>query len=352
MKYIRAAVFSSSGEPLSVVDKPMLNSRCISKQIVLMLGILPTILWAEPAYIPLNYGDMNPLTMNFGAPRVTSPADINQEQFSWQVTSELSNTVHMATTGSERLLIDAETTRHVMLLEYAITNNWNILLEVPYIRHGGGSLDGFIEQFHSTLGFPSGPRRGREKNAFAISYLRRGMEPLVINDVQSGMGDASIALVRELSSDWEDSLNIGLKMKFSSGKILDLTGSGTNDLAIWTSASKKLSSNVSYYLSLSAVSIGGSNGLLANIRNDEYATASYGMGWRHSELIEFKLQLDARTSIFGGSSIRALGHSIALSMGGTLHFSNGYELDIAVTEDIDVGTSPDVVFHMNFRRKY
>jgi hypothetical protein len=302
--------------------------------------------------MPINYGDMNPLTMNFGAPRVTSPADIAEGQLSWQVTSELGNTVHVANTQSESLLVDAETSRQVIMLEYAISNKWNFLLEVPYIRHGGGSFDGFIEDFHNTLGFPAGPRKGRVKDAFTVSYHGNGMEPLVIDDVHSGLGDMSISLMRGLSGHWGDNLNIGLKMKFSTGSESNLTGSGTNDLAIWASASKEISPDLAHYLSLSAVSINGNGGLLTDIRNDEYAAASYGIGWRFNELVEFKLQLDARTAIFGASAVRSLGHSVALSIGGTLSLSSGYDLDIAVTEDIDVGTSPDVVFHMNLRRHY
>ena len=69
-------------------------------------------------------------------------------------------------------------------------------------------------------------------------------------------------------------------------------------------------------------------------------------------MIEFKLQFDARTSVYSESAMRALGQSMALSMGGTLHFANGYDLDIAVVEDIDVGTSPDVVFHLNLRTRF
>ena len=302
--------------------------------------------------MPINYGDMNPLTMNFGAPRVTSPADIAEGQFSWQVTSELGNTVHVANTHSESLLIDAETSRQVIMLEYAISNKWNFLLEVPYIRHGGGSLDGFIEDFHNTLGLPAGPRKGRVKDAFTVSYHGKGMEPLVIGDVHSGLGDMSISLMRRLSGNWGHNLNVGLKMKFSTGSESNLTGSGTNDLAIWVSASNELYPDLAHYLSLSAVSINRNGGLLHDIRNDEYATACYGIGWRFNELVEFKLQLDARTAIFGASDVKSLGHSVALSIGGTLSFSSGYDLDIAVTEDIDVGSSPDVVFHMNLRRNY
>ena len=178
------------------------------------------------------------------------------------------------------------------------------------------------------------------------------MEPLVIDDVHSGLGDMSISLMRGLSGHWGDNLNIGLKMKFSTGSESNLTGSGTNDLAIWASASKEISPDLAHYLSLSAVSINGNGGLLTDIRNDEYAAASYGIGWRFNELVEFKLQLDARTAIFGASAVRSLGHSVAMSIGGTLSLSSGYDLDIAVTEDIDVGTSPDVVFHMNLRRHY
>jgi hypothetical protein len=39
--------------------------------------------------------------------------------------------------------------------------------------------------------------------------------------------------------------------------------------------------------------------------------------------------------------------STTISFGGMLTIFRDYQLDIAVVEDIHVGTAPDVVFHIN-----
>ncbi len=310
--------------------------------------------WCNPAYVPFNYADMNPLTLHYGSPRVTTAGDLSNRRGQLQWTTDVSNTVHIQgmTSDNESLILDAETQRHAMTFEFAMSEKWNLLLELPFIRHGPGFLDGFIRDFHSSLGFPSGPRSGRGTGEFLIAYNRKGLEPLVIGRGQSGIGDVSVSMMRKLESGWEDSLDIGFKLKFPSGRVSDLTGSGTYDIALWAAASKKLSHAFSHYLSLEATGVEKNGGLLPELRTDVYASATYGIGWRYSELIELKMQVDARTSIYGGSAMRALGHSIALSIGGTLHFANGYDLDIAVVEDIDVGTSPDVVFHFNLRNRF
>ena len=321
-----------------------------------LLGLLTlsTEAFAQAHYQPLPFADMNPLTMHYGSPRSTSPAALNRGQWQWQWGLDVGNTVHRqgSPESPERLLIDAETQRHVAMFEYGLHNHWNLLLEVPYVRHSGGTLDGFIDEFHGALGFPSGPRATRNADDFVLTY-RRGQALLIdVDKPQSGLGDISLSIIRDFSSHPLDQLSAGLRLEFATGDADDLSGSGTFDVALWASAAKRLFGDVSHFASLSAVAVENSGGLMADMRNSVYGTARYGLAWRYSQRLEFKVQLDSRSAIYNHSRMRALGHSTAASIGGTLHLPSGYALDIAVVEDIDVGTAPDVVFQLALRRRW
>jgi hypothetical protein len=59
------------------------------------------------------------------------------------------------------------------------------------------------------------------------------------------------------------------------------------------------------------------------------------------------------TPFYSDSDLKQLGApSAQVTLGGALHFSAKTSLDIGVTEDIVVGASPDVVFHLSLRRSF
>ena len=169
--------------------------------IALVWGLLnvPTVAFAQAHYQPLPFADMNPLTMHYGSPRSTSPAALNRGQWQWQWGLDVGNTVHLqgSPESAEQLLIDAETQRHVAMFEYGLRDHWNLLLEVPYVRHSGGTLDGFIDDFHGALGFPSGPRASRNADDFALTY-RRGQARVIDGEQPpSGVGAFSLSWIPE-----------------------------------------------------------------------------------------------------------------------------------------------------------
>jgi hypothetical protein len=77
---------------------------------------------------------------------------------------------------------------------------------------------------------------------------------------------------------------------------------------------------------------------------------SLGAGWSPLSWIAFKVQLDAHTPLYKDSQLRELNaEAVQLLIGGTLSLSKQTTLDIGVSEDLIVNTSPDVSFHFDLR---
>jgi hypothetical protein len=77
-----------------------------------------------------------------------------------------------------------------------------------------------------------------------------------------------------------------------------------------------------------------------------------GFGWQPLAHLALKLQFDGHTAFYN-SAIDQLGDfSVQLLMGGTLGIPGDLLLDLAVSEDLIVGTAPDVVFHFGLRRLF
>ena len=78
-----------------------------------------------------------------------------------------------------------------------------------------------------------------------------------------------------------------------------------------------------------------------------------GIGWGPAPWISFKVQLNAATSFFTHSSLTELSHvSMLLMSGGALLLPGNYQLDLAVGEDVAVGTAPDVTFHVGLSKQF
>jgi hypothetical protein len=78
-----------------------------------------------------------------------------------------------------------------------------------------------------------------------------------------------------------------------------------------------------------------------------------GAGWSPLSWIAFKLQMNAHTPFFSDSDLKELdANAVQLLIGGTLSLSKQTTLDIGVSEDLAVKTSPDVSFHFDVRTRF
>lgn len=73
------------------------------------------------------------------------------------------------------------------------------------------------------------------------------------------------------------------------------------------------------------------------------------LGWLVSDSINLKLQLQGHTSYYEDSQLQILGDTYFLTFGGSIKINQCNQLDIAMSEDINVGASPDVSLLINWR---
>ena len=314
------------------------------------LGIASVAVSAMAAPGTFYTGDMTPLNMHYGTPLGIQFSELDRGATRWQLGYSVSNTLHQERKSGEDLAFDGETSRLLLAYEYGLSDEWDVRFELPWLDHGAGSLDGFVNDFHEVFGFPEGKRPNVPDDQYGLRYRVNGTTLVQQNQATSGVGDVSVSLIRNVSTDYEDRLSVGGKLDIPTGDEDELTGSGTLDLALWVSAASQISDRWSHYSQLGGVYVEPDEGLLSDRRKDGYAFMGYGIEWRVNPTIALRLQADAQSAIYD-SETRLLGHSTALTSGGTIHFSDRYALDIGVTEDVDVGTSSDVVFYLNLSVK-
>ena len=130
---------------------------------------------------PFEVQDVFLLALNRLSPWARSPEIAGHLELEVGVKGVWSNSYAFA---RNRLLVDAEVRQLITTIRFGLFDRVELGLWIPYEWRGGGSLDGFIDDFHKTFGLPDADRDerphdryaagGTQKNGKAWSYDHAG----------------------------------------------------------------------------------------------------------------------------------------------------------------------------------
>ena len=305
---------------------------------------------------PFPTRNLSPLVQGFGLP-VARPATVLDGG-----AAEVGITVQMAShflerrSDAETLVMDGETNRYELGLAYGAGQRLRIDLVVPWIQHGRGVLDGFIEGWHDTFGMPQGGRELAPRRRLLYLYQRDGQDRLRLDRKADGPGD--VLLQAGWQSPWSGNgspVGLTLSLKLPTGNSDRLLGSGSTDLAMALQADHPpgpapLSWGCFAGGGILAMSTGD---ILPDQQLNVAWFATLGLNWQLFRHLALQTQLDGHTSFFKDGGFQAVGGpSAQFILGGMVDLTRAIALDLAVSEDLVVGTAPDVVFLLNLRRRY
>ncbi len=297
--------------------------------------------------------NLTPLVQTQGIPTTSSATLSKADTWNWQLQTEFANHFTESDEGAEAILLDGETHKAVMTLRYGLSAKWELGIEVPFVRHTGGSLDSFIENWHDTFGLPNGGREDVKTDQLTFSH-QLGTTVSTLGNSASSLGDVRLMAGYLLSSD--DSSRWALRggVKLPTGDANDLTGSEAGALFVsihhdnedlirhpdWTFRG---SLGVTYL---------ADGDILENQQENWVIYGSAMLAWQLSERLALKAQLDMHSAAYD-SRLRELGETAAqLIVGGSLSVTEKLQLDISVSEDIITDTSPDVVLQIGLRKSF
>lgn len=307
---------------------------------------------------PFNTKNQSPLVQIYGIPEVSNTILLPRGGKEFNVTvNHASNYVDEAT-ARERILLDGETTRLIIGGRYGLSERVQVGVQIPYLNHSGGFLDGFIIDYHSLFGFPQGGRDQAPRNRLLYRYSRDGVEKLKIDSTGHGLGDISLSAAFQLyhaGEEYARAVALRTNIKLPTGNSTSLYGSGSTDFSVSIGASDD------YRLPLGHATLFGEAGLmvmttgsvLPEQQRNHVGFGSIGVGWNPLSWIAFKVQVDAHSPLYGDTDLRPLSATAAqFIIGGTLALTKSTTLDIAVSEDVVTTTSPDVVFHFSMNTRF
>jgi hypothetical protein len=306
---------------------------------------------AEALNDPYASSNRNPFVQVYGLPVAESAQLTSEGKLSTGLQLELVNNFSEDSKGNESIFIDGETFRANIQLRYGLSESFELGLDIPYLSHDGGSLDGFIDDWHDFWGLPDGDRPDFPQDQLRYVYQRDGEVLANVTRSAGGLGDISLNLAYQLPSSELRQWALRTAIKLPTGDADDLLGSGSTDISFGiglTDQSLLQNYNLTWHASSGLLWM-GSGEVLDELREDWVVYGSSTLSWMVSESLSLKLQLDAHSTFYDSALTELGSHSAQLMIGGAIRLGERWVLDLAVSEDVAVDTAPDVVFYVSIK---
>ncbi|MRR16664.1 MAG: DUF3187 family protein [Deltaproteobacteria bacterium] len=307
--------------------------------------------------LPFQSQNQSPLIAVYGLPALGSAKVVPGSTGTLRLTLDQANNYINEINAAESLVLDGESTRLSFSGRYGIGRSLELGITIPFVVAGGGFLDNFIETYHATFGFPNGGRELAPRNRLLYRYQKNGVTLFNMESSGQGPGDVSVNAGWQIYQSAASGRNLTLRasLKLPTGDAGSLRGSGSTDLAAW------MIGDWGRRFSLGQVTLFGAAGgmgmtkgrVLADQQRPLVGFGMLGFGFAPADWIYLKVQTNAHTAFYSDSDLKQINAaSVQLTMGGALYFTPRTSLDIGVTEDLLVGTSPDVVFHFSMAHTF
>lgn len=315
-----------------------------------MGAFLCLLFFSTTSASPFLTQDQNPFSLIHGQPQPVPAILPATGSTQWSLGLDITNTLNFEATPQESLLLDFESYNLRLRFLYGLKDNWALLLDIPLIDRGGGFLDGSIDTWHRAFGLPQASRPNVADGKFQITYINNGVTEYDIRTSAEGLGGIQIGLGHQLLHDPATAIGIWLVADLPTGDINRLTGNGALDISLLLTGSYRFHPEWITDANLGVLHP-GENRLGTLTVEDNIIFGYAGVQWSPYSLFDLRIQFGGHTQYYANSQLQLLGESYNIVFGGTVHVSACSDLDIAVSEDIKAGTTPDVSFLFTWRSK-
>lgn len=247
--------------------------------------------------------------------------------------------------------LDAETFELRLHFDHGLSERFALHAELPWRKVSEGSLDGFIDDWHGVFGLPGGSRRRLPEDQLLIEFEQGGATLLGIDESTSGIGDVPVALGYQLHATDSSAVSTWLTVKLPTGSADDLTGSGAVDVAATLAAQSQVHERWQLF-GQASVAWFGEGDLLPELQESFAWTLMGGVTWNAWRALDLTAQVEANSRLYDGIDSELDGDAIVLTLGGSWRTEGGWRYDIGVSEDLQAGASPDIVFIFAIARGY
>jgi hypothetical protein len=231
-----------------------------------------------------------------------------------------------------------------------IRDSIEVSAELPLLSFNSGFLDGFLESYHETFGFPDYGRSDRPRNEFLYEVWEGDKLIIKGHSGRTGIGDISFGLKKVLRQS-NPGIALRVDVELPTGSPSKGFGSGAIDLGSSILIDKELSETFKAY-GLAGIVIPGDLKADKQVELKEYffgGISIEAVPWKKFDLIG---QVFVQSSPFPKTNIRQVDRTaVLLTFGGRYHTGeNSFEVSFA--EDPSTAGAPDFTATFTFKRNF
>ena len=320
--------------------------RLIVKFSILLVVLAGALTVHVPAS-PLGVRNVSPVVQLYGIPRMTG-ARVAKADWDVSFNVEIGNNFQSERGDTAIAFFDGETYVNSFRARRGFANHWEWGVEIPWVVHAPGSLDGLIDEFHELFGLPDAGRSSAPRGRLDYFVADNEMIYADFDNSRRGLGDARAYVGWSLIDQPGTAFVVRSMIKLPTGKVDKLTGSEAMDIALWGEyerhfrvAGKRLR------LSLGGgVARLGEGNMMPEQQEDWVHFGHLGVQIPIHPRVELHAQLDAHSRVLDtGNPVLADGGLLG-TLGGRVGVTQRLWLDLAVIEDLAAESASDVVFQI------
>lgn len=292
--------------------------------------------------------DQNPFSLIHGQPQPVAARLPEANTGQWSLSLDITNTLNAEKNSNENLLVDFESYHLRFNYLHALNDDWAVKVDIPLIHYGGGFLDNTIDSWHDLFGLPRADRPNVADDQFQISYTLNGQTLINRNSSDGGLGDIQLALSRQLVENTDSALSLWTSIDLPTGSQAKLSSNDSIDLSLWLAGDYRFHPEWSVDANIGVLFPGENDIENLAVENQVYFTYM-GIQWQAHPMVDLRIQLNSHTSFYSNSQLDFLGDAYNMVFGGRVHLDDCSDIDIAFSEDVQVGATPDVSFFLSWK---
>lgn len=292
--------------------------------------------------------NQNPLTLFQGQPLPLDAGVPAANDWRIQQSLDIANTLNPQSAGNQALYVDFESYTLNTRFSKLLAPHWSISIDMPLIYRGGGIFDNAIDSWHRAFGLPRAQRPFVANDRFAIQYAQNGTRLIDLQDSSAGVADIGLGLGYHFRNPGGTQFAFWFNVELPSGDQARLTGNDQTDFSITLATHSMPNENWVLDANLGVVRPGGDL-IDANPTAGTIVYTYLGSRWQVLDWLQLQLQLEAHQAYFRDSTLDLMDSAVVLTFGGSIVFDACQRLQIGMSEDIDVGTSPDITLLLSWQ---
>lgn len=286
----------------------------------------------------------NPFLQVFGLPKFQTDELVQPDHWDFTFSYDVTNDADDADRSGEELVIDGEMQTFVFALRRRAFERVEFGIDVPYVSHSGGTLDGLIKDWHNLVGLSNSMREG-PNDQINHSFARNGTTYYELTESASGLGDIQLSAAYGF-----EHVTLRAGVKLPTGDPEKLTGSGAADfsLGVYAGSTTTLFERAFDYSGFVGVLALGDGEVLSEFQESTVGYGGLALRWHATDRLALSTQWSVQSSYYDVNIDEIGGTTLQFSFGGDYRFERSL-LRLAIAQDIMGGAAPDFALHLSFR---